>query len=92
VAVTPLLDLAAARLEAAAAQGALAPGDAAVRTLVLWAGAQGLTLFTHRDRLQPPARRVAALAPELVASLLRGWEGEPRAVKAAVAAAGRALA
>lgn len=91
-AVTPILALAADRLDAAAAAGALAPGDAMVRTLTLWAGVQGLTLFTHRDRLQPPARRVAALAQELLAALLRGWGGDPRAVKAGVATAARAVA
>lgn len=90
-AVMPILDLAAARLDAAAGRGALARGDAMVRTLTLWAGVQGLTLFTHRDRLQPPARRVTALAQELLGALLRGWGGEPRAVKTGVALAARTL-
>lgn len=89
-AVTPILALAARRLEAAVTARALDPGDAHVRTLTLWAGVQGLTLFTHRDRLQPPARRVAALAPAMLSALLRGWGGERAAVEKGVRLAGGA--
>ncbi|MBX3471360.1 MAG: helix-turn-helix transcriptional regulator [Planctomycetes bacterium] len=90
-AVKPILNLAAVRLWAATERGAVEPGEATVRTLVLWAGVQGLTLFTHRDRLQPPPRRVRALAGELLVALLRGWGADLRAARAGVAVATRAL-
>ena len=53
------------------------------------AGATVLALFFHRDRLQPPARRVDALAPQLVGALLRGWGGAEADVARALHVAAR---
>ncbi len=85
-----VLELAAARLEAAVAEGALEPGDARARTTLAWAAVQGLLLFDHRDRLVAPAHRVDALAGPLLVTLLRGWGAEPRAAERGVAVAARA--
>lgn len=90
-AVLPVLTLAARRLQVAVERGALRRGDAGERTLLLWAGVHGLTLFSHRDRISPPERRVAALAPSLVGALLRGWGGAEKPVKTGVALAVQTL-
>ena len=55
------------------AEGALAPGDAAVRTYQMWAALHGLGHFAKRDHLQPPALRVAALHEELFDTLVVAW-------------------
>jgi AcrR family transcriptional regulator len=69
----PLLATVAACFDAAAAAGALEPGDGALRTRVLWAAAHGVHHLRRRDRIEPKSRRSTALARETVAALLRGW-------------------
>ncbi len=72
-----LLGQVAGHLAVAAAQGALAPGDALARTHVLWATVHGLDHLRKRDRHQPAALRSGALAGAALADLLRGWGCAP---------------
>ncbi|NOY92441.1 MAG: TetR/AcrR family transcriptional regulator [Deltaproteobacteria bacterium] len=86
-ALTPL----AQALEAAATAGALAPGDATERTMLLYAGLQGVLQLRKQERLAGAividADHMAAV---LVRTLLRGWEATDEALDAAEAEA-RAL-
>ena len=66
-----------ARLHAAAEAGALSPGDARERTLVLWGSLHGIGHFRHRQRFQPSAYAVEALARTLITTLLVGWGADP---------------
>lgn len=67
----------------AVSAGALSPGDAVVRTFVLWAALQGADQFRKRDRLLPPALHSTALGAHMLDSLLLGWGAEPRELAAA---------
>ncbi|MEM6290428.1 MAG: TetR/AcrR family transcriptional regulator [Myxococcota bacterium] len=80
----PILAVARAGLEAAADAGALDPGDARARTLVLWGATHGLGHLRSRDRLESAAHRVDALYPVLFGSLLRGFGADAAEVEAAV--------
>ena len=83
--LTPLLEACAEHLEGATAAGALAPGDALVRTHVLWAALHGLDHFRKRDRIQPPALRVEQLERTLFRTTFIGWGGAPNTVDSALA-------
>ena len=75
--LAPLLARVSAALAHAARLGALAPGDAEVRTRLAWAAAHGLHHLRRRDRIEPRARRFPALARALVDSLFAGWGAPP---------------
>jgi hypothetical protein len=81
-ALAPLLELVGSLLHECELAGALAPGEAPVRTRLLWASLHGLGHFRKRDRGEPPANRVDALVPELLRTLLLGWGAPPKAVGA----------
>jgi AcrR family transcriptional regulator len=80
--VQPILERNTQLLAAAAAAGALEPGDARLRTYVLWAALHGADQFRKRDRALPPSLHAAAVSDAAVDSLLLGW-GADRAVLAA---------
>ncbi len=80
----PILALARAGLETAAEAGALQPGDARARTLVLWGATHGLGHLRSRDRLESPAHHVDALYDVLFSSLLRGFGAAAKDVQAAL--------
>ncbi len=86
-ALTPL----AQALEAATTAGALAPGEATERTMLLYASLQGVLQLRKQERLAGAividADHMAAV---LVRTLLRGWEATDEALDAAEAEA-RAL-
>jgi AcrR family transcriptional regulator len=91
--LAPLLTRVTEAIEAAAQAGALAPGDAAVRTRVAWATLHGLHHLRRRDRVEPPARRSAVVVAAALDGLFLGWGAKPRAWAAARARAeGRARA
>src|SRR5437867_4150451 len=71
----------------ALAAGALGPGDAEVRTHVLWALFHGVDHFRKRDRLAPPRLHARRIAVEAMDALLAGWD----APRADLAAARRAV-
>ena len=81
--VRPVIDRGVTLLAAAVEAGALAPGDAAQRTFVLWAALQGADQFRKRDRVLPPPLHSWALADAAIDALLRGWGAEPHALAAA---------
>ncbi|MDP6943411.1 MAG: helix-turn-helix domain-containing protein [Myxococcota bacterium] len=83
--LTPVLGVCAEHLAQAAVEGALGPGDALVRTHVLWAALHGLDHFRKRDHIQPAALRVAALERTLFRATFIGWGGAPDAVDEALA-------
>jgi AcrR family transcriptional regulator len=71
--VRPVLELTATLLAAAVEVGALAAGNAEVRTFVLWGALHGTDQFRKRDRLLPPALHSWALADAAIDALLLGW-------------------
>ncbi len=73
--LAPVLEQGAATLRAAVDAGALAPGDAMLRTHALWAALHGVGHFRKRDGRSPVAS--SALAAEVVRAMLAGW-GAPR--------------
>ncbi|MBC7543597.1 MAG: helix-turn-helix transcriptional regulator [Candidatus Sericytochromatia bacterium] len=73
----PLVADFAGLFAAAAACGALAPGDALVRTHVTWAALHGLDHMRKRDRILPEALRVGALVTATMDALLIGWGADP---------------
>lgn len=75
--VRPIVERSAALLDAAAEVGALAPGDASLRTLVLWAALQGADQFRKRDRVLPEALHAFVLADAAADTLLLGWGADP---------------
>lgn len=79
-ALAPILSKCAALIEAAAAEGALAPGPPLLRAHALWAAMHGVAHFKKRDRLGVAARS-SAIRDELVAALLIGWGADPRRVR-----------
>ncbi|MCA9491624.1 MAG: TetR family transcriptional regulator [Myxococcales bacterium] len=72
-AIAPALERCAVALREAEEQGALAPGDAELRTHALWAAVHGAGHFAKRDRLVPERLRASEVRRELVETLLAGW-------------------
>lgn len=81
--LAPLLTRVADAWARAADAGAIEPGDGELRTRLLWAGAHGIHHLRRRDRIEPRARRSAALARAMVESHLAGWGARPADVEAA---------
>ena len=77
----------ATSLEAAAAAGALTPGDALGRAVVLWATLDGVLSRRKLLAHAPGLVDVDALAAEATLTLLRGWGAEPGALERAALAA-----
>ena len=73
----------AAPIAETADKGFLAPGDAAERALVLWAGLHGLAQLRKLHRLAPEFFRVEPLIRQLVETLLAGWGADRKALVAA---------
>lgn len=53
--------------------GVLRPGDARMRTHVLWAALHGASHFRKRDPRQPDSLASRRVAEEALSTLLRGW-------------------
>lgn len=77
-ALRPLADA----LAAAAAAELLAPGDAAERTLLLFAMLHGLLQFPKLSRAAPRPLDIDRLATVGIRTLLLGWGASPRALSA----------
>ncbi|MGH9139127.1 MAG: TetR/AcrR family transcriptional regulator [Acidimicrobiales bacterium] len=88
-----LLDHARRAFEAAAAQGALGPGDAMERTVVLAAALNGVLLLDHVARVDPTLFDGRRLARSVARDLLVSWGADATALAGAarrvVALAGR---
>lgn len=69
-------DFAGLLVQAAACE-ALSPGDAGVRTHVIWAALHGLDHMRKRDRILPEQYRVGALVTVTLDALLVGWGADP---------------
>jgi len=80
----PVLARSQRGLDAAAVGGALAPGDARQRTLLLWAGTHGVGHLASRDRLEDPDHRSDALLRALFENLLVGFGAQRKHAKAAL--------
>ena len=78
--VSSLLGGVAERFAAAAAEGALAPGDAASRAVVFWSAVHGVTSVAKLDRIAPGIFAPIARVDELTRALLLGWGAEERAL------------
>ncbi len=72
-ALATLLQQVGALFVGAASAGALADGDAARRTLVLWTSVQGALQLRKLERFQVGGLDAAAVLDEAVATLLLGW-------------------
>lgn len=72
---------------AAVQAGALKPGSAMLRTMVLWAGLHGLSHMTKRDRVRPSELDTKKLVQEFLGASLVGWGALPEEAQAAVQAA-----
>jgi len=72
-AMASLLQLVGGLFVAAAAAGALAEGDPARRTLVLWTAVQGALQLRKLERFQVGALEATAVLDEAVSTLLLGW-------------------
>ncbi len=68
-----LLGRVALDLEAAAQAGLLQTGDAAARTVQLWAGIHGVLQLRKFGRFDDRMARLTPLALDLASTLLRGW-------------------
>lgn len=68
-------------IDAAQEQGALDPGNARLRTMVLWAALHGADHFRKRDGRVAPAHSSARVASQALRDLLRGWGASPEAIK-----------
>jgi AcrR family transcriptional regulator len=73
-------------LAAAAAAALVAPGDAALRTRVLWALVHGASHLRKRDRLEPPALRQRRVERAALEAVLVGFGAERARVVAALRA------
>ena len=60
-------------IETAVAVEELRPGDAMIRTHLLWSALHGLGHFEKRDHLQPERLRVAALETTLYETFFSSW-------------------
>ncbi len=69
---------------AAAGAGALSPGDAALRTRVLWSAIHGAGHLRKRDRLEPPPLRHRRVEAAAVEALLVGFGARPASAHAAL--------
>ena len=78
-------------LDDAVEEGALAPGDAEGRAVVLWAAAHGSLQLARLGRLGLPAFMPREIASNAATTLLRGWGAEPAALEAAAASARRVV-
>lgn len=72
-AVARVIGKLASLFDAAAAAGALAPGQGVARTYVAWALVLGFDSLRKRDRLVPEALRVGTLLPAALEALLTAW-------------------
>jgi AcrR family transcriptional regulator len=83
-AMAAVLETTSETLEDAVAQGALAPGDARDRTLVLWSALQGLLQLGKLERLEPRLSRSSnVLVRTLTDGLLLGWGADSENLTAA---------
>lgn len=80
-AMVPSLGQVTLRLTAATDSGALEPGDAAERTALLWAAAQGLQTLAKLGRVEPSIKRLDSGA--ILIPLLRGWGADPTLLRSA---------
>ncbi len=80
-----LLAFAGGAIDRAAAAGALLPGDAAARTLMMWTALQGASQLDKMRRFDPVHFDPRAIGRGLYRSLLIGWGADPAAVERAVA-------
>lgn len=71
--LAPALALVAAALDDARAAGALAPGDARLRTRALWSALHGVSHLRKRDRLEAAELKAAAVERALLEALLVGF-------------------
>jgi AcrR family transcriptional regulator len=72
-ALAPVIARVSAVLREAAEAGALTPGDATSRTMVLWASVHGATHFRKRDRVVTADRQFERLLMSLEDTLLTAW-------------------
>lgn len=82
--LAPMLHGCAAALDAASEASVLTPGDATLRTHLLWAAVHGLDHFRKRDRIQPESLRFSALSFAMLRTLFVGWGAEPGDVEEAL--------
>jgi hypothetical protein len=73
--VQPILGRCAETLAHAARVGALAEGDALVRTHVMWGALHGLGHFRKMDHRRPPELHATELRDRAIEALLLGWGG-----------------
>ena len=79
----PLIGAYSALFDRAVAAGALLPGDATVRTYLIWTVLHGLDDFRKRDRILPPELQTRGLAETHMLTLLRGWGADPELLTSA---------
>jgi AcrR family transcriptional regulator len=72
-AVRPILRRCAGLLDAAAQAKELAPGDAELRALALWAALRGVRHLRKRDRLLPASLHADRVGEAVLDGLLAGW-------------------
>lgn len=72
-AAMPLFERVAGHLAAAAAAGALAPGDTMERAVLLWVSLHGTMQLRKLARLDPDRLDPDRLVPRLLHTLLTGW-------------------
>ena len=72
-AMRQLLGLVALQLHAAADRGLLRPGDAAERTIQLWAGLQGVLQLRKFGRFDDRMAHLSPIARGLASTLMLGW-------------------
>ncbi len=72
-----------ARVAAAAAAGALAPGDATLRTMVLWAALHGALALAKARRIAPSLPEPGVVGMDALQSLALGWGASPESLKRA---------
>jgi AcrR family transcriptional regulator len=85
-ALEPILGRSSELLDAAAAAGAVRPGDARLRTHAVWAAFHGVDHFKKRDRFMPAELHSQRIAELIFESLFLGWGVEPEAFARARAA------
>jgi AcrR family transcriptional regulator len=76
----------AALIRSAQTQGALAPGSASQRALMLWAALQGVCQLGKLGRFDSTRFDVPALGDATLTTLLLGWGAAPDALKCAFGA------
>ncbi len=88
--VASFLQAVGTRVEAAVKTGAIEPGDAAQRTLTLWAAFHGLRQLSKLQRLTP-TMSTEALVDTSARALLRGWGAQADMLDQAQQALARAV-